>query len=487
MDRRTLVVWVVALVAVAGVQANDPYPGYVYNVWNESVPAPNSYLPDDMYNGLDLGVGLLSHPKDIFVDHNDDLYILDSGNGRIVVLNDEMEVERVIDSFRSVAGAEAEALAQPEGLFVTPDDTIYVADTQNNRVVVMDQTGAFLRTYAKPTSELFPAELEFLPVNVVVDSTDVIYILARGLYYGAVMYDPDGRFLGFFGSNRVEATAEVIAQYFWKNIMSEEQRERMTRFVPVEYTNFDIDGEDFIYTCTAVSRLSRDEIKKLNPMGDNIYAQQVVPEGDPRQVDNFGDLEVAIREGEQIDSRLHDIVVDEAGFVTVLDQQRGKVFQYDQDGNLISVFGGIADQVGTFRLPVAVEVWGNRVVVLDDEKASITLFSPTSFGETVREAVTLYKDGFYQEAVAPWREVLTRCINYEPAYIGIGKAEVKTGDYQAAMRNFDLGFDKTGYSEAYEEYRTSVVRRNFSYIMLSLLVLFVVQSVLVRRRKRRQR
>ena len=40
----------------------------------------------------------------------------------------------------------------------------------------------------------------------------------------------------------------------------------MARNVPVEYANFDIDADGFIYTVTEVST-STDAVKKLNPSG----------------------------------------------------------------------------------------------------------------------------------------------------------------------------------------------------------------------------
>ena len=58
----------------------------------------------------------------------------------------------------------------------------------------------------------------------------------------------------------------------------------MTRNVPVEYANFDIDADGFIYTVTEAANTTTDAVKKLNPAGYNIWDNAV---GDEY---SFGDV-----------------------------------------------------------------------------------------------------------------------------------------------------------------------------------------------------
>ena len=81
-----------------------------------------------------------------------------------------------------------------------------------------------------------------------------------------------------------------------------------------------------------------------------------------------------------------------------------------------------------FRYPVAVGKTGDHILVLDRGKANVTLFAPTGFFEKVQSANRLFEKGLYDEALTPWREVLTECSNYTLAYTGIGKALFQKGD-----------------------------------------------------------
>jgi len=415
----------------------------------------------------------------MYVDSNNDIYVLDSGNKRIVIVDSNLKLKKIIDRFVLPSG-EVE-LNNPGGIFVTRDGEIYITDTENGRILGMDGNGTVSTVFSRPETDIFPEELEFLPTKVILDSTGTVYVLASGLYYGAIMYDQHGTFLGFYGPNQVETTAGLLSDYVWKQVMSKEQRDRMARYVPIEFTSFDIDVDDFIYTCTQTTRNSRNELKKLNPKGVNILRTEV--RNARLNTADFGDVEKAWYRGARIDSQFVDIVVDEKGFINALDYQRGKVFQYDQESNLLFVFGGKGKQLGTFKAPGAVDSLKGQILILDEQKGNITFFRLSSFGKAVHKAVKLYNEGLYEEAVEPWKEVLKRNMNYELAYIGIAEALMKVEEYDAAMRYFNLGFDRAGYSEAFKEYRTETVRNRFTFIIIGVVLIVAVLVVFSRRRR----
>ncbi len=462
---------------IASISAQSPYRSYTYNAWAQSVPAPCGYLPEKSYSGTDLGVGPFSKPQDLFVDGKGDAYVLDSGNGRIVILDPQFHARKIISAF--TFDGEPVGVNEPKGIFVDDQGLIYVADTGNGRVLVMDDRGIVRRIVGKPVSDVLPSGFSYSPQKVVVDSTGTMYVLAFGVFQGLVSFDGDGRFTGFYGSNRVQVTISLLADRIWKRILSREQRSKMLRYVPVEYSGIDLSSDDFVYTSTKSTYF--DQLKKLNPMGVNV----LVPRSTSSTARRFGDLESNVFKSAQITTNFVDVHVDGDGIISGLDGERGRVFQYDQDCDLLFAFGGIGDQVGTFRQPVAVESWGGRVLVLDTEKAGITTFALTDFGASVLQAVRLYGDGRYEEAVGPWTEVLKRDGNYELAYIGIGKALMKTGSYREAMRQFRLGYDRKGYSEAFAEYRNQLLRTRFSFFALPLIAVALAAWVLIRRRRRR--
>ena len=84
----------VSLTASAG----EPYDVYNYDRWGEAIPSQAGYIADRSVSGYDLGVGAFDTPNDIFYDHNDIFYIVDTNNNRIVAVNSEFdEVVKVYD------------------------------------------------------------------------------------------------------------------------------------------------------------------------------------------------------------------------------------------------------------------------------------------------------------------------------------------------------------------------------------------------------
>lgn len=473
-SRLILLVLIFVLAFPASVLAEMPYNGYNYDEWRQSVSSPNGYLPDKTYTGKELGVGNFNNPQDIFVDKNENIYVLDSGNKRIVVFNSDMQVLNIINKFYTDKGEEK--LKEPKGLFVNKEGTIFITDREGGKVYAINNSGKIIKTYLKPVSDIISKDFSFLPEKVIEDSSKTLYVLASGIYQGAISYDMDGNFTGFYGSNKVQASGDVIKDMFWKKFMTKEQRSKMKRYIPIQYSNFDIDEEDFVYTCTSTSPSSLGEIRKLNALSTNILKARGSTKDDAPA--DFGDQGASMFKGKYIDTTFVDIKVDEDGFIFGLDSARGRIFQYDQECNLIFAFGGRGAQVGTFDSPVAIESVNGRILVLDSKKNNITAFQITKFGESVQKAVKMYNEGLYDEAVEPWKEVLRRDENYRMAYIGIGKALLNAGEYKEAMSYFKLGYDKKGYSDAFKEYRTIVMRENFSLIMLGLILLLLLPYIL---------
>ena len=76
---------VLLLFSGSAVSASEAYAGYNYNSWSVSEPAPNAYEAVAAVSGLSAGTTEFLSPQDM-VYQNGELYILDSGNARVVVL-----------------------------------------------------------------------------------------------------------------------------------------------------------------------------------------------------------------------------------------------------------------------------------------------------------------------------------------------------------------------------------------------------------------
>ncbi len=469
----TLILTVLAPTAL--VFAEDPYHGYNYNYFGRAA-APNGYLPTESFNGNEKwGSGYLNTPSDMYVDVNDILYILDSGNNRIVKINSDFELIGVIDRFTGVNG-EAEALSRPQGICVTSDGEIYVCDTGNARVIRMNQNGNFIRVYGKPETDLLDASFSFSPKKVEVTATGDLYVLSANTDKGAMIISEDGEFGGFFGTDSVKLNADVVKVIFYRSFMTEEQIKHMMQIKTVPFDNMYLQG-DFLYTASLISR-EEDQIRKINPAGKNLFAGNLYGEAYPGG-GAAGGFEQAT---------FVDVNVSDKGFIYALDNNFCKVFVYNQDNELLMIFGG-KDKgkdklLGQFLNPVAIESIGDKVLILDANKNDITVFEPTYYGEQIMLGSYMYEHGRYEEAIEPWNEVLKLNVNSELAYRGIAHAEYLKGEYLSALNHYHAAYDREGYSEARQKYRGQVVMKNFPYIMVGIIALAVVFTVISKNKKK---
>ena len=494
--------------------ADEPYTGYNYDWWGDPVPSQNGYVVDQIYTGNDMGAGSLTEPSDMFFSDNEELFIADTAykapdatdtmKGRIVVTDSDFNLKYTVESldfsgvqeWYDLKGSELNSgmISQadynkfvnpyfngPTGVFVDTDegvDTIYVADNANDRVVQFKieeigtddkktAVGKVEMVFTRPDGKMYDSSITFNPDKVLIDAAKNVYICIKSITKGAVVFSKEGDFNGYFGANRVEATGEVLMNAFWKLIFNREQAKRMRRSVPVEISNFDIDEDNFIYTVTESKTVTTDVLKKLNSAGTNIFTNLGYSDY------TFGDALTKYYRNKTYTSQITDVDIGENGVINLLDVATGRVFQYDDECQLLFIFGGIGQQKGTFTTPNAVESLGNKIYVLDGRKASVTVFKQTEFGAIVHNAITLFNKGKYEEARGPWQEAIRRDSNYWLAYIGLGNAYLNEGDYDTAMKYFYYN-SKSGYNDAFKSWRMNFIRDNFTLFAVIIIVLLIV-------------
>lgn len=459
--------------------ADEPYDVYNYDRWGEAIPSQAGYIAEKSVSGNDLGVGHFNSPQDIFRDHNDIFYIVDSGNNRIVTVNSQFdEVLKVYDEFTMPDGSKT-TLATPMGVYVSAEnDLIYIADNENARVLICDYDANVVKEITKPTSEVFDQQRTFLPQRVIADKAGNVYIVLGNITTGAAMFAPDGEFMGFYGANRVEPTAEIVGNYIMNIFTSEEKKARKARNIPTGITSFDIEG-DFIFTCTSSTTQTTDTVKKLNAAGNNIFSGLELKFGDyVPMYDTSSNTSYA--------PKICDIDIADDGSINCLDFTTGRVFQYDEDCNLLFITGTIAKQLGGFDQVSALESMGNNLYVADKQKNTVTVFVETSFGKIVHEATALYNAGYYEEALEPWYEVLKRDGNYRRAYIGVASALLNAGDYEGAMKYAELADMPGIYNKAFEGYRMDFLKEHFTAIIVIVIILAIGLIILGRYLKKRR-
>lgn len=459
------------------VSALETYDPYSYDRWGDPVASQAGYTAEKYVDGEMIGCGSLFEPADLFISHDDLMYIADKGNNRIVITDLDFNYIKEMSEFSY--NGETLTLRRPTGVFVDQyTGNIYICDTENDRVIKCDADGNVDRLFTKPESELYDQNLTYNPSKVLVDKAGNVYIVVRSQTKGAVMFNSEGEFLGFYGANRVEATAEVLANAFWNLIGTQEQRDRRAKQTPIGFCNFDIDDDGFIFTVTDSQEVDTDLVKKLNPRGDNILDSLGAADM------TFGDMPPTYYSIYSKKSSLTDIDLGPNGELNILDFQHGRIFQYDKECWLLFIMGGSGDQLGLFQSAAAIESHDDHLYVLDSRKNNITIFTRTVFGEIVTEAANLYNDGLYEESLEPWQNVLKYDGNYRRAYIGIGNALYNKYQYREAMDYFEISISRQRYNRAFEGYRDQWLKENYVGAIIVIILIIVLLVVYNKLRKR---
>lgn len=466
----SLCLTLIVLLTTEGITAKAdelPYDSYNYDYREYIHYTPSPYIPERTVTGLDFTwngepLGAFKTPQDMCQAPNGDIYIADSGNNRIVVLDPAMKkVVKVITTFDN--NGKEDKFNNPYGVCVSEREWVYVADFKNKRVVVLDENDNLVQIIENPQSESLADNFVFNPLKVTVDYADRVYVIAQNMFEGIMVFESNGQFTNFFGTINVEISAW---DKFWKRLATKEERANQRLYIPTEFTGIDIDPEGFVYASN-IDATGVQGVRRLNPRGED-----VIKKGFNKNVG--GDLQINGTSDYSGASQFTDVVYRDNGIYSCLDRKRGRIFTYDHEGNLLYIFGGLGTQEGTFNLPVAVEDIGGRIAVLDATKGSVLCFTETEYGRLINEAVSLRYDGDEAEAVALWERVLELDENNELANTGIGKAYLTAGDYERAMYYLEIGMARDYYSIAFKRYRNQILTDNASWFLTGAAVLLVL-------------
>lgn len=453
--------------------AELPYDTYNYNYREDIVMTPAAYVPNGSVTGQSVGTTAFNEPQDLCVAEDGLVYVADTKNNRIVVLDEAMtQTVRIIDSFEREG--QTDTFNQPYGVCVSESGYLYVADSMNKRIVMLTCEGEFVRIIENPQSEILEEGFDFIPIKVTVDYADRVYVISRNAFEGILVFENDGSFTGYFGTIEVKIT---LWEKFWRKLATKEERSKQQLYIPTEFTGMDVDADGFIYA-TNIDSDGVQAVRRLNPQG-----KDVIQKGENENVG--GDLRIGMYGDYSGASEMTDVVYCGKGIYSLLDRKRGRVFSYDKEGNLLYIFGGLGSQEGTFTTPVAIEVSGSHIIVLDAYYGAIMKFEATEYGRLINEAVGLRYDGDEKLAIDVWKQVLKLDENNELANTGIGKAYLTAGDNKSAMKYLELGMNRKYYSVAWKRYRNEILTENMSLVMTGagvLIVGWLVYKNVVRKR-----
>lgn len=457
-----LMMWLPAAQAVVGMDAFvvDPDSATAENAFS---PIPAAY---EVYTTIkNLGeAGFMNHPEDLFLAPDDTLYVADGENNRVLQMTREGHV------LREITEGGGMKLKKPKGVYVHTDGSIWIADTGNLRIVTLNEDLSDRKVYVKPDSTLLGNNFTFDVQKIFVANTGYIYALKGA---NLIALDEANNFRGYLGADKVGFS---LSRFLIRLFGSKSQIERTIKQEPASYSNFFIGADNMIYGI--LSNKNTAQIRKLNSVGTNTYPEETYGFTLPNLA--FGaDTKV-------LEPTFADITVEENGIITVVDRGTGLIYQYDQDGNLLCCFGGLGDTGGLFQIPLSIDADSNGYLyVLDYQNNKITVFKPTHFIQLVHQAVMLHSEGRYQEALEYWQEALEIDSNYALAHRGVAKIMGKQEKWTETLRSYELASDKEGYSEAFAEYRHEYFRQHFLLvIVLAAATMFIFVKLLALMKKK---
>ncbi len=470
--------------------SNMPYTSYTY--WDgyankTPVPVKSTYEPNSIITARSLGIESFSEINQIVSDGNY-LYIVDSGNDRIVKLDSNNKLVEIITSFRS--GSETVTFSNPKGIYVYEDE-IYVADTDNQRILCA-KNGDIFKIITEPESTTIPEDYIYSPIRVIKDKNGYLYVLCDGSYYGIMVFANDYEFRGFYGANEVKksvfgAFKELIASFF----ETEQKHAASVQELPYQTADMCLDAEGFI--CTVNSE-AEGQIKRLGSKGSNvlIYKDQFV--GTKADSYNFGDFPVSYvdtttKYSTLIEQKFNAITTDSDGYIYAMDSTQGRIYMYDNKCNLLTVFGGgvsAGTQVGTFVTPNSIAVFGEKLYVSDFNTGEITTFNLTEYGRNLKLANKLTNNGDYIKAKEYWTLINKQDKNCQLAYKGLAKAALEEENYNEAMKYAKIGLDRVTYAAAFKYVRNEFISDYFLVIALLVIVIFgAITAFLIISKKRK--
>lgn len=293
----------------------------------------------------------LSQPRDVAVAADGTRYIVDTGNNRIVVLDQQGNFLRAFGSTCFLSDAAAGACVDPDGagplelgdgqfrepwgIAVGPDGTIFVADTWNGRIQSFDSQGNFLRKWG---------------VFNIIDGDN------RDPYS---LFGPRGIAIGLNGNLLVADTGN----------------KRIVEYTPSgEYVN-QVGGGGVV-----LGRFEEPVDVAVDPRTGAVYVadiwnrriQMLTP-----ALEAIEEWSVPTWESKDIWDKAY-LAVDADGTVYASDPQFAQVFIFTADGTLQASFGKYGSELNRFAKPtgLAIDPLDNSLLVADVDNNRVMVFGP---------------------------------------------------------------------------------------------------------------
>jgi sugar lactone lactonase YvrE len=321
-------------------------------IWNYGVGPSESAAEEDPYEAatIDLPAELvftgdlylplgLNAPRAIAAGLNDDFYVADSRNNRVIHIASDGTMLHEWGTFADAVSGDAPigTFNEPWGIAVGPDGSVYVSDTWNHRVQKFSKDGRPLSMwgqYGQPMPDVPETASSFWgPRGVAVDSFGHVLVADTG-NKRIVIFDDEGNYIGEFGTAGLEPGQfdEPVGVAVSPNgtvYITDTWNQRVQAFTPSEDGSFYFPA--FQWDVNAWYGQSLDN-KPFIAVGPDEHVFITDPEGyriiefasDGQFVRTWGDFgdgpnEIGIAAG---------VTVDSFGLVWVTDAGNNRILQY---------------------------------------------------------------------------------------------------------------------------------------------------------------
>jgi predicted membrane-bound mannosyltransferase/sugar lactone lactonase YvrE len=299
----------------------------VAKIWNYGVaPAPQAVVADPYAGkGVTLNAdqiigsagdqpGQFNRPRKVVVAPDGTLYVADTDNNRIQHLNADGSVLKVWGSFTgdNVSPAPPGTFNQPWGLAVGQDGSVYVADTWNHRIQKFTANGEFVKQWGFFGQSNQPGAL-WGPRDIAIDSQGHLLVTDTG-NKRVVEYDSDGNEITQFGEPGLGA-----GQFD-------------------EPVGIAIDSQGLVYVADTWNQ----RIQVFQKGADGTYTQ-------------VRSWDVAAWYGQSLDNKPY-LAIDNQGHLFSTDPEGNRVLEFSLTGEFVRFWGDLGSGTDTFNLTGAVAV-----------------------------------------------------------------------------------------------------------------------------------
>ncbi len=226
----------------------------------KKIETPLCFMPDKVVSYLGQEAGSFIGATDLFVDKFDNIYITDKNKNRVLKLNSKCEFVKEYTNNGN--------LSSPSCVYVSDNEDVFIADSGNQRIVHVDKNDNLIEIFEKPKSKLLDKDFDYTVTKFAISKQGIIYVIYSQSF---MMIDANNQFKGYYASNKVGFN---LKEFLVRTFGNEAQKNKTAFSQADTYNSFEIGDDGLVY---AVANRTDESICVLNSDGDNLFEMSENP------------------------------------------------------------------------------------------------------------------------------------------------------------------------------------------------------------------